>query len=153
MARPTNKITIENARLIFRDFSGERSKFSSDRTFGVVLEPEDAEQLSKDGWNVKRLEPREEGDDPLYFLSVKVIFGRIPPTVVLLNGRARKTALTEETIGILDYVQIEKADMVIRPYNYDFAGKTGTKAYLNALYVTKAEDTLEEKYADIPDDD
>lgn len=153
MNRPTSKITIENARLIFRDFSGERNRFSSDRTFGVVLEPDDAEKLANDGWNIKRLEPREEGDEPLFFMTVKVIFGKVPPTVVLLNRRSKKTTLSEKTINILDYVQIEKADMVIRPYNYDFAGKSGTKAYLNALYVTKAEDILEEKYADIPEEE
>ena len=153
MNRPTNKITIENARLIFRDFSGERNRLSNDRTFGVVLDPEDAERLSADGWNVRRLDPREEGDEPLFFLPVKVIFGKVPPTIVLLSGRAKKRTLNEATVSILDYVQIEKADLVIRPYNYDFAGHSGTKAYLNTLYVTKSEDSLEEKYADIPEED
>ena len=151
--RPINKITIENARLIFRDFTGERNRFNSDRTFGVVLDLDQADLLEDEGWNVKRLPPREEGDEPLCFLSVKVVFGKVPPKIVLINGKRRKQTLDPSTIGILDWVQIEKADLIIRPYNYDFAGHTGTKAYLSSMYVTKSTDTLEDKYADIPDED
>lgn len=153
MTGPNNRITIENARLIFRDFTGERNKFNSDRTFGVVLDQDFANELEHDGWNVKRLPPREEGGDPLCFLPVKVTFGKVPPKIVLVNGKERKQTLDEKTIGILDWITIESADLIIRPFNYEFNGRTGTKAYLSTLYVTKATDTLEEKYADIPDDD
>lgn len=153
MNRPTNKITIENARLIFRDFTGERNRYNSDRTFGVVLDPNFADKLEADGWNVKRLAPREEGDEPLCFISVKVVFGKVPPKIVLINSNTRKQTLDENSVGILDWIQIENADLIIRPYNYEFGGKSGTKAYLSTLYVTKASDSLEEKYADIPDED
>lgn len=150
---PNNRITIENARLIFRDFTGERNRFNSDRTFGVVLDPDFADELERDGWNVKRLPPREDGDEPLCFLQVKVTFGKVPPKIVLVNGRSKKQMLDEKTVGILDWIQIENADLIIRPFNYDFNGHSGTKAYLSTLYVTKATDSLEEKYADIPDED
>lgn len=153
MNRPTNKITFENARLIFRDFTGERNRFNSDRTFGVVLDPERADELENDGWNIKRLPPREGADEPLCFLSVKVTFGKVPPKIVLINGKRRKQSLDANTVSILDWIQIEKADLIVRPYNYDFGGHVGTKAYLSTLYVTKASDSLEDKYADIPDED
>ena len=151
MKKPTGNITIENARLIFKDFSGERNRFNNDRTFGVVLDPVSAEELTNDGWPVKTLAPREDGDEPLCFLSVKIVFGKVPPKIVLISGKTKKI-LEEDTVGILDWVTIENADLIIRPYNYDFAGKTGTKAYLNSLYVTKVVDTLEDKYADIPEE-
>ena len=77
MNKPNGNITIENARLIFRDFTGEKNKYNNDRTFGVVLDPEFADKLENDGWNVKRLAPREEGDEPLCFLTVKVVFALI----------------------------------------------------------------------------
>lgn len=153
---PNNRITIENARLIFRDFTGERNRFNSDRTFGVVLDTDFADELERDGWNVKRLPPREDGDEPLCFLPVKVAFNKDPkknPKIVLINGREKKQMLDEKTVGILDWIQIENADLIVRPFNYDFNGRTGTKAYLSTLYVTKAVDTLEEKYADIPDEE
>lgn len=150
--KPTGNITIENARLILKDFSGERNRFSNDRTFGVVLEPEIAEELRNDGWPVKTFAPRdEEYDEPLEWIKVKVVFGKVPPKIVLISGN-RKKILEEDSVSILDWVSIEKADLIIRPYNYDFGGKTGTKAYLNSLYVTKREDTLEDKYADIPEE-
>lgn len=150
--KPSGNITIENARLIFKDFSGERNRFNNDRTFGVVLDPEFAEELRNEGWPVKTLAPRDgEYDDPLEFLSVKVVFGKVPPKIVLISGKTKKI-LEEDSVSVLDWVTIEKADLIIRPYNYDFGGRSGTKAYLNSLYVTKMVDTLEDKYADIPEE-
>ena len=57
-------VTIEGARLIFRNFSGREVpgyNRAGDRNFCVVLDPETADMLEADGWNVKRKEPREEG--------------------------------------------------------------------------------------------
>ena len=56
----TNNIVMENARLIFKNFSGEESKFNrkGNRNFCVVLDPEVADDLIKDGWNVRFLRPR-----------------------------------------------------------------------------------------------
>lgn len=152
MNKPNGNITIENARLIFRDFSGEKNKYNNDRTFGVVLDPEFADKLENDGWNVKRLAPREEGDEPLCFLKVKIVFGKVPPKIVLIVGN-KKASISEDNVGMLDWITIEKADLIIRPYNYDFAGRTGTKAYLNSLYITKDVDSLEVKYADLDEEE
>ena len=62
----TNNIVMENARLIFKNFSGEESKFNrkGNRNFCVVLDPEVADDLIKDGWNVRFLRPREDGEEP-----------------------------------------------------------------------------------------
>lgn len=144
-----NNITIEDARILFRDFSGEKNKYNSDRTFSVVIAPELAVKLEEDGWPVKFLEPRNEEEEGLHFLRVKVAFGKVPPQVVLISGGVKKQ-LNEDNINILDWAYIENADVQIRPYNYDINGKTGVKPYLKSLWVTIRDDTLENKYRDIP---
>ena len=144
-----NNITIEGARIIFRDFSGEKNRFNNDKTFGVVLEPELAERLKEDGWPVRFLEPRNEDEIGLYFMSVKVMFGKIPPQIVIISG-GKKQELNEDTVKVLDWASFENVDLKIRPFNYEFNGRTGVKAYLKCLWATIAEDDLEAKYRDIP---
>lgn len=144
-----SNITIEGARILFRDFSGEKNRYNNDRTFTVVIEPELAEKLEADGWPIKYLEPRNEDEDRTAILRVKVSFGKVSPQVVIISGGVKKD-LNENNINILDWAYIDNVDVVIRPYNYDINGKTGVKPYLKSMWVTIREDNLEAKYRDIP---
>jgi len=56
---------IEDAELIFRNFSGKAGKYNVDgeRNFAVLLPEDVAQQMLADDWNVKWLEPREEGKE------------------------------------------------------------------------------------------
>lgn len=144
-----SNITIEGARILFRDFSGEKNRYNNDRTFTVVIEPELAEKLEADGWPIKYLEPRNEDEDRTAILRVKVSFGKVSPQVVIISGGVKKD-LNENNINILDWAYIDNVDVVIRPYNYDINGKTGVKPYLKSMWVIIREDNLEAKYRDIP---
>ncbi len=151
MLLKTNNLMIENARLIFKNFSGEETKFNraGDRNFCVVIDDIDmAQKLIEDGWNVKILAPREEGDKPVYYLPVAVNYAHRPPNIFLVT-RHTKTPLNEETISTLDFAELEKVDLTINPYNWSANGKEGTKAYLKTLYATIIEDEFAEKYADV----
>ena len=119
MARANNNIVIENARLIFKNFSGEESKFNrkGNRNFCVILDHEVAEDMIRDGWNVRFLRPREDGEEPTPYIQVAVAFGNFPPKVVMIAGRT-KTPLDEDSIGTLDYAEIANVDLIIRPYNW-----------------------------------
>lgn len=147
-------ITIEGARIIFRNFQGRGSDYNAEgnRNFGLILDQDLAKQLEHDGWNVKHLRQREDEDAPQPYLQVKVKYGKIPPIVYLVSSRG-KTKLDESTIGQLDWARIATVDLIVRPYVYPATPlrPSGVAAYLKSMYVTIQEDLLDEKYGDIPD--
>lgn len=145
-------ITFEHARIIFRNFSGRPSQYNreGDRNFALVLEdPELIAQMKADGWNVKTRPPREEGDDELNYVSVKVNYKGKPPRVVLKGSRGL-TDLSEDLVEMADSVSIDYVDVIIRPYQYDVNGNQGVSAYLQTIFIIINEDDLELKYADEP---
>ena len=147
---PRGILQIDDARIIFRNFSGEPSKYNreGDRNFAVVIPNSDlAERLSEDGWNVKINDPREEGDDPFIYLPVKVKFNEKGPSVYLISG-SRKNKLDEESVGILDDIDIRSVSMDIRPYDWEVNGKTGRAAYLQSIEVIQEIDRFAARYAE-----
>ncbi len=146
-------IIIENARIIFRNFSGKPSKYNKDgnRNFCLVIEDSDrAEKLREAGWNVRTLKPRDEEDEPVYYIQVSVSFKQIPPKIFLVTRKA-KMPMDEETIGELDFAEIRNVDLTVRPYNWEVNDEKGVKAYLKNMYVTIEEDAFADKYANVAD--
>lgn len=132
-------VQMDNVKICYRNFSGEGSKFNSvgDRNFAVIIEDQvAADALTEAGWNVKIKAPREEGDAPFMVLPVKVKFNARGPAVYLkTNGVMNR--LDEDSIGILDQVEIANVDLDIRPYNWEMRGSAGRTAYLQAICVTQ----------------
>ena len=139
---PKGILQINDAKIIFRNFRGEGSKFNrdGDRNFAVVIDDQDvADALVKEGWNVKIKPPREEGDTPFMYLPVKVKFSGYGPRVYLNTGN-RQNKLDEESIACLDDIDILNVDLDVRPYDWDVNGKHGRTAYLQAICVTQEVD-------------
>lgn len=150
-----NKLAIDNARIIFKNFTGKDDKFGreGDRSFSIVIEDDAlAEQLANDGWNVKPLTPRDPDEKVNHFIKVKISFKVRPPKIWLLTNRKR-TLLDEDTIATLQYARIENADVVVSPWRWEVNGKTGIAAYLETLYVKIEDDPFADKYADYESSD
>lgn len=148
MADEAKTFMIEDAVIIFRNFAGKEGQYNreGDRNFCVILPDDVATQMLEDGWNVKYLEAREEGETDTPYVMVSVNFKNRPPRIVMLTSNAR-THLGENEVEILDWADIKSTDLIARGYEWNVNGKTGTKAYLQSLFVTIEEDALERKYA------
>lgn len=144
-------IVIENARIGFRNFSGEEGQFNPKgrRNFCVFLDSELGEVLESDGWNIRWLQPRDEDEEEQAYMQVAVSYANIPPKILMITGGG-KTMMNDDTIGMMDWAEIENVDLIIRPYNWEVNGKSGVKAYVKSMYITIKEDEFAHKYRDIP---
>jgi len=152
---PRGILQIDDARIIFRNFAGRPDKYNreGDRNFALIIpSPEIADALMDDkndygvGWNVKIKEPREEGDAPFIYLPVKIKFNDRGPNVHLISGNSR-TKLDEDSIALLDDIDIRSVDMDIRPYDGEGTYGPFRSAYLQSMYVVQEVDRLDAKYA------
>ena len=136
---PRDILQIDDARIVYRNFSGTGSKFNreGDRNFAVVIPDQDiADELVNRGWNVKIKPPRDEDDTPFMFLPVKIKFNERGPKVYLQSGD-KMVELDEESIDCLDDVDILGVDLDIRPYDWEVNGKQGRTAYLQSIHVVQ----------------
>ena len=144
-----SQYTIEDAEILFRNFEGRGTQYNreGERNFNVILPAADKAELEADGWAIGELCDRENPEDCRPKMKVGVRFDVMPPNIVLItNGGQTRTRLTEETIGVLDSIEIKTVDMIVRPYDWTYGDKTGTKAMLKSMYVTALEDELDRKY-------
>lgn len=155
MSVKTETLTIDNADIRFRNFAGRPGQYNKagDRNFCVLLDDDIAATLKEEGWNVKYLKPRDEGDLPKPYLQIKVNFeGYKPPNLYLVSSRG-KNRLDEEDVKMLDFADLARVDMIIRPYEWEINGKTGITAYLKTMYAVIEEDDLDLRYSNTPDSD
>ena len=154
---PKGIIQIDNARIIYRNFSGRGTQYNreGDRNFCLVIPNEEiAEALKEKGFNVKTKPLRDEDDEPLRYMKVNVKYHpkdseweRLNPIAYLITGRA-KNELDEESISSLDGVDIINVDLDISSSNWNVNGKSGKSAYLSKIYVTQEADRFATRYAD-----
>jgi hypothetical protein len=153
-AFPNGYLEIDDARIIWKNFTGRADRFNreGDRNFHLIIPDQeicdamlaDTNQYG-DGWNVKIKPAREEGDLPFMHMPVKVKFNGRGPNVYLVpcskeeylerlkEGNApNKVLLDEKTIKCLDDIDILSMDMDIRPYDDRMSnGNSFRTAYLS----------------------
>lgn len=147
MADASRDITIENAQIAFRNFSGKEDRYNAagKRNFAIILTPMMADKMLADGWNVKHLKARDEGDTPTPYIQVSVSYENRPPKIVMITKRG-KTFLSQDEIELLDWTDFHTVDVTLNPYDWNVNGNAGVKAYLKSFYVRIVEDYLAEKW-------
>ena len=154
--KPRGVIEIDDARIIFRNFSGRGTQFNNEgnRNFSVVIPSEDIKDaLVNDtneygvGWNVKIKAPRNADEGPFMHLPVKVSYKGRGPKVYLVSG-GRTCELTEENIGMLDEIDIRSCNLDIRPYDDVIRGEAFRSAYLQSIEVIQEIDRFAARYAE-----
>lgn len=150
-------VVLQNVSIIFKNFAGKVDQYNSQgaRKFSVVLPPEVARDMEKDGWNVKWPKVRPDADDPQQdardpHIAVEASYKIFSPQVTLITGR-RRNNLRQDELDILDWADIINVDVVLQPSTYEMNGKAGVKAYLQKMFITIEEDVLDKKYADYED--
>lgn len=145
--RNTKNLVIENAHIMFVNFSGIEKQYNAagERNFCVVIDdPVTAQRMKEDGWNVRLYVPRDTDEKPFHYIQVKVSYepARFAPHIFTYKGRVQ-TELDEETVGLLDHADITNVDVVIRPYEWE-PGRI--KAYVKEMHVTLEESAFAHKY-------
>ena len=147
---PRDILQVNDARIIYRNFKGEGGKYNreGDRNFAMVIPNQElADELISRGWNVKIKAPREEGDDPFMYLTIKVKFNDHGPRIYLTAGN-HTNCLEEDMVAMLDDIDIRSVDLDIRPYDWEVTGKTGRTAYLQAMEVIQEIDRFAARMAE-----
>ena len=141
----TRSITIKNAKIFYRNFSGRPGKYSGEgvRTFCVEVPNEQAAVLAEDGWNVRYRKARDPGDQDQAYISVSLNYNySIPPEIYRVVGK-KVTLLSQDNVGQLDTAEVIRVDLRIRPRRW---GDNQIKAYVAKMYVTVEEDDLDAMY-------
>ncbi len=143
-------ITLQNVQIIYKNFEG-REEFNQvgNRSFHVLLDAVTADILEREGYNIKRKPPLEEGGEEFIHMKVKVNFKGRPPKVALINrSKQTRNTLTEDTVELADHADFERIDITISPYDWRLkSGQTGRTAYLQEFFGFLYESPLDQLYA------
>jgi hypothetical protein len=157
---PKNPFYLDDRPVIFPWFSGKETPMNraGDRNFGVVLTPQQADELVKAGYNVKSRRPKGEDGQPdmsapeTLYLKCKINFNsNKPPRVVLvtcIDDVCKRTPMDDVNVALLDRQDIDHVDVKITPYDRE-ASDTRT-AYVQNLYVFVNLDKLDARHDNIP---
>lgn len=173
MAISRNLLEIENAQILFKNFSGREKTAmvrgsqrvvneEGKRNFNVVLDPEKSDiywngekvtnpdfgqELANLGFNVSVKPGKEEGEGPQYRLPVHVAFDQIAPEIYLVTGH-NKVKLDDQSIACLDTADIVSADLSINN-GRSYIGNDGqekVKAWCNKGFFVIAQSRFDSKY-------
>lgn len=133
-----NNIQVDHARIIYRNFSGQNSKFPNSHGFALLIDDENvAHALADAGWTVHIKPAKEPGDIPFMYVQVTVKYD--PRTTIVMQTGNELRILDENTMGIIDNIEIEDISMDLH------LSRKGA-AYMNNLRVTQKVNRFRQEY-------
>ena len=137
-----DNIVVEDAEIEYPSFSGIETPNNREgrRVFNLVIrDPEQAQILAVDGWNVKHHDPKDGDQDEYDYLPVAIRFDKYPPNIYLVkDDNPEPILLTEDGVSLLpEYVRAYiNIDVEISPSFWGpINGKSGIKAYVKNMVV------------------
>lgn len=121
---------VENAQILFKDFSG-KSPFSGGRpSFCVVVDDKNVvDELLDSGWNIKYIEAADT-----YYLPVTVGNPSFISHIFKVQNIWNSRFIKEEDIPVLDIYDFVCTKIIIEPFIWlGNDGKRHIKAYLGGL--------------------
>ncbi len=167
MAKFTNHDLILDAdrvdfEVLFPNLEGRKERYNDDgdRTFRLKFnDPEFAQQLSEDGWNIRIYTPKNEDYDPYHYLTVKTKFRvdsekvRQDPEIHLVNSKndilCGPQNMHDVDMAFLNH-KAERVDLVIAPRYWANAGigkGEGITAYIREMWVEIQDSPFASRYA------
>ena len=129
-------ITIKDARLIYKNFSGAPDAFNRNGVqpnFSVVIPEADVGYYRDDLMlNVKERITKE--GDVFHYLRIKV--GKYA-SIYLGDDGTNLSLLEPDEYSMLDGIRLSKCDLSISPSSYTSGGKSGTTVYLSEMFAFK----------------
>lgn len=143
-------LEIENANVkwAFSHFDGQADTFNDpgDHNFTLIIDEEHARELIAEGWNIRVMDGREEGDPPEYLLKVKISYRFEPPKVYLIKGE-RKIRANELDLSDIKRATCEQLDLIITPSPWVHGRDSGITAYVKEMYAKVKESRFSERYS------
>ena len=168
MAKFTNRDLILDAdrvnfEVLFSNLEGRKDQFNSngERTFRLKFnDPEFAQQLSEDGWNIRIYTPKNEDYEPYHFMTVKTKFREDSdnvyqdPEIHLVNSK-NDILCGAQNMHDIDMAfanrKVERVDLVLNPYHWVHPGMgngEGITAYIREMWVEIQDSPFASRYAD-----
>lgn len=139
-----NNLIIENAEIIFPNFSGREGRYNREgnRCFSVMIPDTDmALKLKEDGWNVKERLDNGEPTGKYFINGVNINFDYYIKPVIAYVSNGNEILLTEalldgEIAAQLDGRGAERYDVSIRPRTWERSdGSVGIKGYVDEMRI------------------
>lgn len=140
-----NNLIIENAEVIFANFSGKEGKYNREgnRCFSVMVpDTELAMRLKDDGWNIKERLENGEPTGKYYINGVNINYDYYIKPIIVYVSNGNEITLTEELLdgkiaAELDGRGAERFDISIRPKPWKRGDGTigGIKGYVDEMRI------------------